>query len=334
MPEALIWTYNPDLPSFRHRIRPALPHLEAAGWRIRIDRVERKRYGTRLLDRRRDLARADLLILAKINLAIGEAVMLRRLAPTTVFDFDDALFLAQPSRLGGRPHPSPVRRWKFGTTIRSARRVIAGNAFLAAGARRYGAGDIEVVPTPVELPSMNDAPRRDGHTLVWIGRPENLVYLELIRPALVTLAQRHHGLRLRIISSRFPDWPDVPIERVHWSPETERSGLLSADIGVMPLTHDSWAQGKCAFKLLQYMAAGLPSVATPVGMSRDVVIDGVTGRWAGDLGAWVAAIEELLTHPERRAAWGAAARASAEKRWSRRVIAPRMAAAITAAVAA
>ncbi len=96
----------------------------------------------------------------------------------------------------------------------------------------------------------------------------------MIRPALARLASRHPALKMRVICSRFPDWPEVNIERVAWSSATEAQSLAAAHIGVMPLTDDAWARGKCAFKLLQYMAAALPCVASPVGANTEAVIDG------------------------------------------------------------
>ena len=103
------------------------------------------------------------------------------------------------------------------------------------------------------------------------------MYLEMIRPALARLAARHPALSVRVICSAFPDWPEIRIERIPWSAATEAASLAAAHIGVMPLTDDEWSRGKCAFKLLQYMAAALPCVASPVGANTEAVVDGVTG---------------------------------------------------------
>jgi glycosyltransferase involved in cell wall biosynthesis len=152
--------------------------------------------------------------------------------------------------------------------------------------------------------------------IVWIGSPENLVYLNLIRPALTRLTARHPTLTLRVICSRFPDWPGVNVERVAWSAATEAHALASADIGVMPLTDDEWARGKCAFKLLQYMAAALPCVASPIGANTEAVLDGVTGFHARNDLEWEAALGRLVESAALRAQFGAAGHAHVTERYA------------------
>jgi glycosyltransferase involved in cell wall biosynthesis len=144
----------------------------------------------------------------------------------------------------------------------------------------------------------------DAPTIAWIGSPENLIYLEMIRPALTRLTERHPTLKLRIICSRFPDWTDVSVEKIPWSAASEAQSLAGAHIGVMPLTDDAWARGKCAFKLLQYMAAALPCVASPVGANKEAVIDGFNGFHAGGAVEWERALQKLIASPALRASQG------------------------------
>lgn len=333
MPTALLWSYDPEAPSFRHRLRSALPALEAAGWRCRVDKLPHRRYVRRVVERRREIAAADLLVIAKVNLALGEGGLVRRWARRIVFDFDDAIWLRKPRRLGEAPHRSRVRERKFGDTCRRADLAVAGNGFLAAEAERQVGSRaartpprIEVVPTPVDVaryPASPPAGRR-GRTLVWIGLPENLVYLEPVRPALARLAVRYPDLVLRVVSSEFPDWPEVPIERVPWSEAGEVDALATAGVGLMPLTDDEWSRGKCAFKLLQYMAAGLPCVASPVGANREAIADGESGLLAAGDEGWERALAALLDSPELRARMGEAGRERAERLYDRRVIAQRI----------
>ena len=150
--------------------------------------------------------------------------------------------------------------------------VAAGNDVIA-GVAGASARALSILPTSIDTAAYQatTATAADAPTVVWIGSPENLVYLEMIRPALVRLTTRYKTLKLRVICSRFPDWSDVNIERIAWSTATEARSLAAAHIGVMPLTDDEWARGKCAFKLLQYMAAALPCVASPVGANTEAV---------------------------------------------------------------
>ena len=126
---------------------------------------------------------------------------------------------------------------------------------------------------------------------------------------------RHPMLRLRVISSEFPVWPEVRIEAIRWSPAAEIAALAASHIGVMPLSDDEWARGKCAFKLLQYMAASLPCVASPIGANSEAVIEGRTGFHARDASQWEQALERLIDSAELRARLGAAGRAHVESRY-------------------
>lgn len=323
-PLVQFWTYDPDVPSFRHRLSHLIPRLAARGWRCRVVHATRGRHFLRLWARRRDLREASVVVLAKVRLGLGEGALLRRLARRTVFDFDDALFLRQPRCPGQPPDRSWLRRRKFAATCRACDLVLAGNDFLAAAARPWSR-QVAVLPTPVELESYPETPPADRHgdTVVWIGRPENLVYLEPLRQVFADLARRVPTFRLRIVCSRFPDWPEVPLQRVAWSHETEVEQLATAGIGIMPLSDDDWARGKCAFKLLQYMAAGLPTVASPVGENTEVVTDGETGFLVSGPELWSRRLAELLAAPELRSALGAAGRERVRQRYDRRVIAPR-----------
>jgi glycosyltransferase involved in cell wall biosynthesis len=197
--------------------------------------------------------------------------------------------------------------------------VAAGNDVLA-GVARATAKAVAILPTSIDAAvyEPTTATAADPPTIVWIGSPENLVYLEMIRPALARLAGRYPTLRMRVICSRFPDWPEVHIEGIAWSSATEARSLAAAHIGIMPLTDDEWTRGKCAFKLLQYMAAALPCVASPIGANTEAVIDGFNGFHARTLDQWERNLESLIQSPELRARFGANGRAHVEARYSMR----------------
>jgi len=195
--------------------------------------------------------------------------------------------------------------------------VAPGNDVLARAAAPYANRSV-TLPTPLDISRYRAtaATPDDPPTIVWVGSPENLVYLEILRPALARLAERHPALRLRIVCSSFLDWPDVRTERVLWSPKTEVEALASAHIGVMPLSDDEWSRGKCAFKLLQYMAASLPCVASPVGANTEAVIDERTGLHARDTDEWEQALERLIGAPSLRQRFGAAGHAHVQSRYN------------------
>src|SRR5229473_2122771 len=319
MPNVVLLGYGLDQPSFRHRMASIIAPLEMAGFQVRPERFPSRRYGLRTWERRDLLRWADVVVLHQIKLSAIEASLVGALSRRRVFDVDDAIYVRKPRRLGEPVDESIWRRRKFAATCRWVDVVAAGNDVLAAVARP-AAHEIVILPTSIDTSvyRATTASAADPPTIAWIGSPENLIYLEMIRPALARLTQRHPALRLRVICSAFPDWRDVHIERIAWSSQTEAASLAAAHIGVMPLTDDAWSRGKCAFKLLQYMAASLPCVASPVGANTEAVMDGINGFHATDVDEWERHLESLIRSPELRASFGASGRAHVESRYAMR----------------
>ena len=316
MPNALLLGYDPGQPSFRHRMQSLVAPLTDAGWTVRPERFPARRYGLRTWERRGLLRWADVTVLHQIKLSAPEARLFAAFARRRIFDVDDAIYVRKPRRLGEAPDESVWRRRKFAATCRWVDVVAAGNEVLA-GAARGAARAVEILPTAIDTACYRPsaASDTDPPTVVWIGSPENLIYLDMVRPAFAVLQKRHARLRFKVICSRFPDWPEIGIDPVPWSSGTEAAELADAHIGIMPLTDDAWSRGKCAFKLLQYMAAALPCVASPVGANTEAVLAGVTGLHARDTAGWVDALETLIADPALRARMGAEGRLHAEARF-------------------
>jgi glycosyltransferase involved in cell wall biosynthesis len=319
MPNIVLLGYGLDQPSYRHRMRSLIEPLSAAGWQVRAEKLPSGRYGLRVWERRGLLKWADVSVLHQIKLSSLEARLFAAFTRQRVFDVDDAIYVRKPRRLGELPDESPRRKRKFAATCRSVDAVAAGNDVLA-GVAAATAQQVVVLPTSIDTSAYEpsfagaDAPP----TIAWIGSPENLIYLDMIRPALARLSRRYPTLQLRVICSKFPEWNDVSVERMPWSSATEAHALAGAHIGVMPLTDDVWSRGKCAFKLLQYMAAALPCVASPVGANTEAVIDGVNGFHAIDVDQWESSLEKLIVSPELRVRFGAKGRTHVEERYSMR----------------
>lgn len=230
-------------------------------------------------------------------------------------DFDDAAFH------GYDRHPRWwVRRLlgrRLDILMAAARVVVAGNAYLAARAREAGARDVVTISTVVDLDRypLTAGPAGDGiDRIVWIGSPSSAHYLDALAPALRQLAARRR-FRLRVIGARV-DLPDIDVEHVEWSEASEAGDIAACCVGVMPLADTAWARGKCGYKLIQYMACGLPVVASPVGANTEIVEDGVDGLLAADAAAWDAALARLLDAPGLRARMGQAGRAKVARAYS------------------
>ena len=319
MPNVVLLGYGLDQPSFRHRMASIIAPLELAGFQVRPERFPSRRYGLRTWERRDLLRWADVVVLHQIKLSAIEARLVAGLSRRRVFDVDDAIYVRKPRRLGDPVDESIWRRRKFAATCRWVDVVAAGNDVLAAAARP-DAHEIVILPTSIDTAvyRATTASAADPPTIAWIGSPENLIYLEMIRPALARLAARHPALKLRVICSQFPDWPEIRIERIAWSSQTEAGSLAAAHIGVMPLTDDAWSRGKCAFKLLQYMAASLPCVASPVGANTEAVVDGVNGFHARSIDDWEQTLERLIVSADLRARCGANGHAHVQKSYALR----------------
>ena len=319
-PTALFWSYDAGEPSFRHRMLHLRDQLADRGWRCTIETLPKGRYLTRILERRKQLRAADVVVLHRIKLTPIEFWPLRSLCQSLVFDVDDAIYYRRPRKLGQAPDKSWFRQYKFARTCAISDLVMAGNRCLADRAKRSTRW-VEIVPTPVDLSTYENLQvERSPEKLVWIGLPENLPYLELVRDTVARLSRDYSALTLRVVSAEFPDWPEVRIDQAPWSAASEARHLATAGIGIMPLTDDGWTHGKCAFKLLQYMAATLPCVGSAVGANLDVVVEGETGFLAADPAAWTSGLEKLLSDPARATAMGRNGRDRVRAHYDTRVV--------------
>jgi len=300
----LILTNKPDRASFRQRIGVHIPFLEAHGIHCRVTRLPAGAGGRRRLYRQ--AMAFDAVFLQRKMLNLWDAFWLRRYCPKLIYDFDDAIMYSdrRPER------QCRGRQRRFRRTIVSSDVIIAGNDYLASHARRYNAS-VHVLPTALDLGpyTITRPPKDDGkRRLVWIGSQSTLKYLAGMQTVLEEIGRRHRDAVLRIVADAFFDLKTMAVEKVTWSRETEAVSLLTGDIGLAPLPDDAFARGKCGFKVLQYQAAALPVVASPVGVNAQYVRDGISGLHAGGAEAWIGALDLLLGDADRCHAMGQAGR--------------------------
>jgi glycosyltransferase involved in cell wall biosynthesis len=266
--------------------------------------------------------RYDIVVLQKAVMSAyvkGMALLLRANARRLVYDVDDAVDLSPPN-------PLPARwAWigepgQINTLFSRADLVLAGNHWLKESAEAAG-GHAEWFSTVVDTDRFTPDPAasRAELTLGWIGGPSTSAHLRPIAKALSEL----RDARIRLVGA---DRVQASVERAEyaaWSLETEVADVQGFSIGLMPLPKTEWARGKCALKALQYMACGVPCVATPFGAILDIIVDGVNGLFADTHEEWLAAIERLRD-PALRKRMGDAGRRTVEERFSLRVAAPRL----------
>ena len=325
----LVFTRDRENAAFRQRIEPYLGALEARGTGCEVVELSRCPFV-----RRRQMQRAaafDGVILHRKTLTWWDAAAIRG-ARRLIYDFDDAVMYQ--ARRPDRPHGGRMRR--FRRTMGRADLVIAGNPILADHAQEAGARQVEIVPTGLDVskfPAKQTYQLRDGPRLVWIGSRSTLKQLAAVRGMLEAVGQAAPGAVLRIIADAEFAVDGLRVENLPWSLAAEGRLLAESDIGIAPLPDTPYARGKCGFKVLQYMAAGLPVVAGPVGVNAEYVRPEETGLWARSAEEWAAAVRRLAADAALRERLGRAGRRRIEAEFDFAVLAPKVAGAIAAALA-
>jgi glycosyltransferase involved in cell wall biosynthesis len=314
-------------------IRPVLrPFLDEAGFDVLYRRgsLEKKaRAGaTAILGRVADLyraAKADGVLVHREAALVGPPLFERafkQLGPM-LLDIDDAIWVPYASPTYGRRLSQLLKApGKIEFSLAAADHVIVGNDFLRGYVSERNQ-NLTVIPTVVDTDVFRPLARvnRTVPVLGWIGTHSTVQYLEAITPALQELAKRRPFV-LRVIGGHYQA-EGVPTELQDWTLETDVSDFQSLDVGLYPLVEDPWSVGKSGFKAIQYMACGVPVVASPVGVTVDMIRDGENGFLAGDLATWVDRLEQLIASASLRARLGDAGRADVLQRWSRAVHEPR-----------
>lgn len=234
-----------------------------------------------------------------------------------IFDVDDAIWLDASRAAGGHPlaflkRSASKARW----LAERANHVVTGNELLATYLARYN-DSVSVVPTLIDTDAPVPPPACEGDECVlgWIGSPSTAPFLETIAPAIERVSRETgRALRLIVVGGPVPAVNGVAVEAIEWSEGAEYDVLGRMHIGLMPLPDTPWNRGKCAFKALRYMSAGVPTVADDVGVNAKTIGDG--GLVVGSSDGWVSALTELIESPKARRAMGESGRRRVEAHYS------------------
>jgi glycosyltransferase involved in cell wall biosynthesis len=276
---------------------------------------------------------ADVIFVYREAALLGPAWIERLLAlrRPLVFDFDDAIYLADTSQ------PNAWSRGlksvtKVETICRMAHHVTVGNEFLARYARDR-AREVTVIPSTIDTDAYRVHPRARNRVPVigWTGSVTTVPYLMSLAPVLRRLREKQE-FELRVIGAKV-DIEGLAVRCLPWRAETEPDDLRALDVGVMPLSGDEWSRGKCGMKALQYMALGIPPVVSPVGVNTTIVRDGVNGFYARTEEEWIDRMALLLEDELLRRSLGQEARRTVEESYSARTHAPRVAKILSEAAA-
>lgn len=302
-----------DKPSARYRVFQYLPILERSGFVPEVHVIPGS--GLKRMKLFAGMAEYDICFLQKKLLNDLEWHVLRKNSKKLVYDFDDAVIYRDSANTR---QTSMLRSHKFSRTVGGSDLVIAGNEYLRGLAAEKNPGTI-VIPTSVDITRYTEKPAGSASgtvTLGWIGSSATLLYMEKMKDIWDRLFDRYPQTVLKVVSDTFPECKRMPVIRKEWNYEEEIGDLHSFDIGLMPLTDDPWSRGKCGFKLLQYMAAGIPGVCSPVGVNREIVTDGLNGFLADGEKEWIGKTGRLIESAELRKEMGKKARETVVRNYS------------------
>jgi len=284
-----------ETPSSRYRILQYIPYLQEMGHDCTILRIP-PRFHTRFFAFRK-MSDFALVVLQKKLLNPLEFWFLRRYSKSLIYDFDDAIMYRDSQHINP---DSRQRRQRFNRTVHNADWVIAGNQYLR---EKVPHSRVSIIPTPIDMQRYHAKIYRNEEkvvTLGWIGSKSTLAYLLDLKGVLEEIGRNFVNVQLKIVCDTFFDCRNLSVIKKPWRYEEEIEDLHSFDIGLMPLSDDPWSCGKCAFKLLQYLAVGVSVVASPVGMNSEVVHNHKNGFLALNEHEWLEWLKLLIQEPDLR----------------------------------
>ena len=313
---------DPEIsPSSRLRI---LKHLDA----LRAEGIEPE---TVILPRGKDawrdvLAKArasDAVLWQKSLFSQWEVLRLRRAAKKLFYDIDDAVWMGKKNHI---PYRSGKQARRFGFLVRFLDGALCGSPHLREKILSLRPNlTTALVPTSVPARTFQEKPSAGAvPVIVWVGMGPNVSQVEAIEEELIR-AREEHPFLLRIVSDqppafrRFVSWEFVP-----WSEEGEYEAVATADLGIMPLVDDGFTRGKCAYKALQYMACGLPVIASDVGVNREWIEQTGSGTVVRG-GEWATALGRYLDDPTLRVRTGRKGWETVQERFTDKVVGKAMA---------
>ncbi|MHC4571363.1 MAG: glycosyltransferase [Planctomycetota bacterium] len=305
----LVLTNNPKRASFRQRIAVHLDTLHTNGIDCEVAKLPRGSLARRKLFKQ--AGQFDGVFLQKKCLNFRDAIWLRRYSKKIIYDLDDAIMYSP--RMPESNRSSHFRL--FRRTAKLADMVIAGNSYLAEHAQKFNP-NVKILPTGLKVSDykIDCPPKNDDKTrLVWIGSESTLRYLVEIKSALEEIGSRFDNVVLRMICDEFFELQNIEMEKCWWSLQKQAVDLATSDIGLAPLPDNRFTRGKCGFKILQYEAANLPIVTSPVGVNAEYVHNGVTGYHAPDIPQWIDRISELIDNAKLRKQMAGAGKVQAER---------------------
>lgn len=247
-----------------------------------------------------------------------EWIIVSVLKKKVIYDFDDAIWLADDQD----KHKIMIwLKWysKVKFICKKSFRISTGNQFL----RDYAAflhNDVIINPTTINTSHTRHIlvnHHRTPITIGWTGSHSTLKYLDIIRGSLQKILTINTQVNFLIICNKKPSWHINGMDFVYWDKKTEWEDLAKIHIGLMPLTNDEWAEGKCGFKILQYFSVGIPALASPVGVNKQIIRHRMNGFLCDNQEDWYTYLSILINDEKLRQTMGLAGKRLVNDQFSR-----------------
>lgn len=312
-------------PSQRYRFEQYLPFLESQGFTFTFSYLLNEKddqvfysqghfLGKVLIllksvfIRLKDLGRFknyNIIFIQREALFLGSSLFERSAAKSgayTIFDFDDSIWLADTSP-GNKKWEWIKKPEKFFDTVKSVHRVIAGNAYLAEKVLPLNS-HTQIIPTTIDTNFHKPKPElrnKEVITIGWSGSISTIKHFELLLPVLLKVQERYkERVTFKVLGDKHYKHVQLQAQALAWTEETEVDELNCFDIGLMPLPNDDWANGKCGLKGLSYMACGVATIMSAVGVNTQIIQHGENGYLARNHEDWFELICKLVEDAELR----------------------------------
>lgn len=264
----------------------------------------------------------DMVFVQREAFMLGTSFFERQFAKKSklIFDFDDTIWRHQTGKIKSKNKIfySLKNPEKTISIIKAAYMVIAGNAYLSGFAKNYNR-NVRIIPTTIDTQAypFTEKTNVEKVAIGWSGSFSTIIHFEFILGALERLKEKYGDkVCFKVIGDETFRHQKLNIRGLPWRKDSEIQNLSEFDIGIMPLPDDEWTKGKCGLKGLQYMALGIPTIMSPVGVNADIIQDGVNGYLADKEDEWVEKASLLVDSPELRKSIGLKGRKTVEKHYS------------------
>jgi glycosyltransferase involved in cell wall biosynthesis len=320
-----------NVPSARFRIRQYIPKLEATGIKVRefparldytsnipglpgkIDSkpIKAAWYAYRLVSRIPDIIQCNRFEAVWLNRVTANPFYIEKLIrKPLIYDVDDAIWINNEKLIA-----------KIG---KKAEIIFAGNAFIANWFEKYNP-NVHIIPTSIDTNRFFEIEKQKDQTfrIVWTGSSQTIHYLISIENVLKKFLDTYKNAKLIVVSDQNPPFTQISphdYDFVPWTAKNEVKEIQKADVGLMPLNDSDWERGKCSYKMLQYMACGLPVIVSPVGMNNEVLSMGSIGFGPKNDKEWWKSLNDIYENHEMTLKMGSAGREIILKHFSMDVI--------------